>query len=103
MKAVINGKIYNTQTAKRIATWDESGLGVTDLRYESDSLYITKKGTYFLYGEGHGMSQYGKSAGGLHEWGEVIKILTQEEALKWCESREIDSEEIKNFFELEEG
>jgi len=44
MKRIINGKVYNTETAEKVASWDND-LFVNDFGYMSDNLegYNTKK------------------------------------------------------------
>jgi hypothetical protein len=51
MKAIINGRIYNTDTADVV--WDVSyGWSGSDLDWHETVLYRTKKGTFFLAGKG---------------------------------------------------
>ena len=49
MKKIIDGKIYNTETAEKIGFYcnGESGFG----RFH-ETLYKTQKGRYFTHGEG---------------------------------------------------
>lgn len=84
MKKFINGKLYNTETAIEVASyWNK--LGASDFRRVSEELYITKKGAWFLYGEGGAMSHYAKSSGN-QSWGSsAIIALTPDEAYEWCE------------------
>jgi len=96
MKKVINGKAYNTETAAEIGNY-YNGLGSGDFRNISESLYVTKKGTYFTAGEGGPMTKYAEHYGGSME------ILYKEEALQWCESNDIDADTIAEYFDIEEG
>ncbi|HFC30549.1 MAG TPA: hypothetical protein ENJ44_05850 [Oceanospirillales bacterium] len=48
MKAIIGGKIYNTETAELIVEGD-NGLSVNDGYYRIERLYRTKKGVYFIH------------------------------------------------------
>ena len=50
MKKVINGKIYNTETATLIHQWDNGRRG--DFSSCEEDLYRTKKGAFFIHGEG---------------------------------------------------
>ena len=51
MYKVINGKKYNTDTAKLLGTW-YAEYSPTDFNYYGESLYRTKSGNFFMYGEG---------------------------------------------------
>ena len=46
MKKIINGKMYNTDTARKVASC-EHGDGPRDFRYYSESLYCKRTGEYF--------------------------------------------------------
>jgi len=101
MKYVINKKIYNTETSEIIATYD-NGYGYSDFNWCEEVLYKTKKGTFFLVGEGGPISQYSKAIPGGFTSGKRIEILSQDEVLQWLERRgkhKVASE----LFELEEG
>lgn len=102
MKRVINGKIYNTETAIFIAN-DESSLSMSDYRYYDESLYKTKKGTFFLAGRGHAMTKWATHNGNSSGWGEGIELLSENEALTWCEDISLESEIINLHFTLEQG
>jgi len=103
MKKVINGKIYNTETADFIAQW-ENDYYRNDFNYCSEDLYRTKKGQYFIHGEGGALSKYSASAGNS-SWGTSdITLLTEKEALEWCEEHDlIDAIEEHFSAQIEEG
>lgn len=51
MKKIINGKMYNTETATELGDfWN--GLSTSDFRNLSETLYRKKNGEFFLYGQG---------------------------------------------------
>lgn len=102
MKKIIDGKTYNTETATHIGNRSSSYPG--DFRYVDEDLYLTKKGTFFLAGEGGPMSKYSHSCG-QNSWtgGDGMEVLTKAEALAWCERYDIDSDVIEEHFEIEEG
>jgi len=104
MKQVIDGKTYNTETAIEIENWCSSGFAKGDFRYCDESLYITKKGRFFLAGEGGAMTRWCKPCGN-NGWtgGSGIQALSKEEALAWCEQREIEVNVIEQFFDVEEA
>jgi hypothetical protein len=96
MKKIINGRLYNTSTAKRLAIC-ENGLNTNDSGYCGEDLYLTKSGAYFLHGEGGGSSRYGEWHGNTGGWGEQIVPLTLAEAMEWAENR-LSGEEYSNIF-----
>lgn len=93
MKKIIDGKIYNTETATKIATyWNR--LSVSDFNNMTEWLYRTSKGTWFLAGEGGALSPYSTSleGGRCSGAGERISPLTDDEAREWLERHnEIDA------------
>lgn len=97
MKAVIDGKRYNTETATEIG----SGAGTAypgDFHYISETLYITPRGNFFLAGEGGPLSRYGRPAyGGGTCGGEGIIPVSKEDALSWCEEH-LEPEEYAEHF-----
>lgn len=62
MKKVINGKIYNTETAIKVDCYC-SDYYCSDFNYYDETLYKTKKGNYFLFGSGNALSKYSCSVG----------------------------------------
>lgn len=85
MKKVINGKMYDTETAKLVGNWDNGGRG-NDFNKCEESLYQKRTGEFFLYGEGGPMSKYAKSCGNNSwGWGSEIIPLTFEAAKEWSE------------------
>ena len=85
MKKIINGKLYDTETAKEIAS-KSHGSGPRDFHHYSEELYKKRTGEYFLYGEGGPMSRYAVSCG-QNEWSgsEQITPLDYKAAKKWAE------------------
>lgn len=85
MKKVINGALYNTETARFIGAWEPNGYDHSNFSYFCESLYRTKSGKYFIHGEGHAMSPYGvwhENSGG---WGEEIRPMSPAAAREWAE------------------
>lgn len=101
MKKIIEGKTYNTETAQFLGDWQNLWEG--DYHYCREELYRTKKGTYFLYGEGGALSRYARCYGGSATGGEGFEILSEEEAREWAEKKLSTDEYIKIFGEPEEG
>lgn len=96
MKKVIDNKLYNTETAQKVAE-DCNGYNPSDFQYEHEELYITKKGSYFLYGTGGALSAYSESNGRNH-WGiETIISLSDDDAYQWLVKKGF-AEEIEKYF-----
>ena len=97
MKRIIKGKVYDTETAKKVASW-YSSYARNDFHYYEEELYQKKTGEFFLYGEGNAASPYSRSCG-QNEWcgGEKIVPLTFAEAQEWAEKR-LDGDEYCEIF-----
>jgi len=97
MKQVINGKMYNTQTSKKIGEWN-NGRFTNDCYYVSEDLYIDPSGEFFLHGKGGDLSRYAPYNGNTSGWGEEIILFTKKEAEEWAADNLCDEEyeEISN-------
>ena len=85
MKKIINGKSYNTETATLIGEYSTPGIGKSDFYYWEAGLYKTKKGNYFIAGEGHALSPFARCFAGSCGWGSDIDPKTPVKALEWAE------------------
>ncbi len=96
MKKIINGKRYDTDTAKMVG--EASYSNCSDFHYWSEELYRKKTGEYFLFGEGGPMSKYSQSVG-ENEWtgGHKIVPLTLKEAQRWAE-KHLSGDEYEALF-----
>ena len=85
MKKIINGKVYDTETAKELARWD-NGLSYNDFGSVEETLYRKKTGEFFLHGCGGANTQYAEPSG-TNWWksGERIMPLCFAEAREWAE------------------
>ncbi|MBW2631253.1 MAG: hypothetical protein JRC90_05745 [Deltaproteobacteria bacterium] len=82
MKRIIDGKVYDTETAELIE--EESFSNPRDFHHTFQSLYKTKKGAYFFHGGGGPMTEYAIDLGNNNTGGSSnIWIVEQEDALKW--------------------
>ena len=101
MNKIINGKRYDTDTAKELA-WDASNEGRNDFHFWKETLYQKRTGEFFLYGEGGAMSRYAERID-QNSWsgGSQIIPLTVEAAKKWAEEH-LDGDEYEELFELTE-
>lgn len=97
MKKVINGKLYNTETARRCGEFEPNPYR-SDFSWYSETLYQKKTGEFFLHGDGNAASPYSKSCG-QNEWcgSEEIQPLTYDEAQKWAEEH-LDGDEYIAIF-----
>ena len=92
MKKIINGKLYNTDTARSIGS-DFYGAYRRDLNFWNEELFQKKTGEYFLHGEGGPMTKYGQEVG-QNEWsgGEKIIPMSYNSAKKWAEEHLTEEE-----------
>ena len=97
MKKIINGKVYDTETAVSVGSWSR-GNGFRDFHYVHETLYMKKTGKIFLHGEGGAMTQYAEAVG-QNEWsgGERIMPMSYAEAQKWAEEH-LDGDEYETIF-----
>ena len=104
MKKVIDGKMYNTETATLLGKWSNN-LSYSDFSHCEQSLYRTLDGgAYFVYGVGGPLSYYARSAG-QNQWvgGQDIELINLATAKQWAEDC-LDAEDyIKVFGQPTEG
>ena len=94
MKRVINGKLYNTDTAVELAVYEANATD--SLNYYSERLYRKRTGEYFIHGEGGARTRYAASDG-WNRGGEAIFPLTAAEAREWAEQH-ISEEDFERLF-----
>lgn len=97
MKKIIDGKRYDTNTAKEIVS-ASSSVSRSDFHWWRETLYRKQTGEFFLHGEGGPASRYSRSVG-LNEWsgGERIMPLSFSEAQQWAEDH-LDGDEYERIF-----
>ena len=96
MKKIIDGKLYNTETARALGSW--SGDDLSSFSWYEEELYQKKTGEFFLYGSGHAASPYAKSySDGTMGPGEAIRPLSYDAARKWAERR-LSADEYEAIF-----
>ncbi|MBO5389445.1 MAG: hypothetical protein J6A59_15185 [Lachnospiraceae bacterium] len=101
MKKIINGKLYNTETANTVATY-WNGFPGGDFEVVHETLYQKKTGEYFLYGKGGPMTQYAEQVCGGLAYGEMIIPYTEDEAKEWAVVHMDADNYMKLFGEVEE-
>lgn len=102
MKKIIEGKLYDTATAKEIAD-REHGEGPRDFHYYCETLYKKRTGEYFLHGEGGPLSRYAVSCG-QNQWtgGSRIEPMSYESAKQWAEENMDADDYMAEFGEVSE-
>ena len=103
MIKIINGKKYSTETAQKLASY-ENTANVRDFNWFCETLYKTLSGLYFIHGEGGPASRYSVQES-MYSWsgGERIIPCTLDEAKEWAEEY-LDGEKYEEIFgEVEEG
>ena len=89
MKKIIDGKLYDTETAECLHEyWNR--LSTSDFKSVEETLYKTKKGTYFLHGRGGGLSVWAEHTGNGSGYGQAIVPMSEQEAIEWLETHEGD-------------
>lgn len=85
MNKIINGKVYNTDTARQIGTWS-NGADRTDFSWVEETLYQKKTGEFFIYGQGGANTRYAQQLEASH-WtgGETISLVSYNSARQWAE------------------
>ena len=101
MKKIINGKTYNTETAKAVSTWCNGEYG--NIFYVEETLYRKKTGEYFLYGMSGAAGTYAEKAS-CNNWSGGSKFIpcTVDQAKEWLEEYGTAEEYIVAFGEPEE-
>ena len=59
MKKIINGKMYNTETARKRGEYEYSNR--RDFNYVSEELFRKRTGEFFTAGEGGAASKYAQT------------------------------------------
>lgn len=95
MKKVINGKKYDTDTAKEVGFWENDDLGIN---YIKETLYQKRTGEFFLHGTGGANSKYSIQRE-YNSWtsGEEIIPLDFKSAKDWAEEN-LDIETLEKYF-----
>ena len=96
---IIDGKRYDTRTARRVLHLDCHRSG-DDFNWENTDLYLSKKGQWFLAGRDNAFSRWGRQEADGSYPGAGIKLLTEEEAKAVLEQH---GGPYEAYFEAEEG
>ena len=102
MKSIINGKLYDTDTAVLVGEW-WNGYGINNFRYVDEKLFKKDTGEYFLYGSGGAMSVYSEQRGDHKVEGEKILPFNLADAKIWAEEHLDADKYIAEFGNPEDG
>lgn len=96
MKKIINGRRYDTDTAKEMGYYTYSNR--TDFHFFEETLYRKNTGEFFLHGYGGVATKYAEAVG-QNGWraGERIMPMSLEEAQEWAEEH-LDADEYEKIF-----
>ena len=96
MKKIINGKLYDTDTAKELGTYSHSNP--RDFNYWCETIYRKRTGEFFLYGHGGPASKYAESCG-QNTWSGGSKIipLNYKASQEWVE-KYLDADDYQTIF-----
>jgi len=101
MKKIIDGKIYNTDTAQCVIPL-RSKVDRADFGYWECDLYRTVKGNWFICGEGNGASIFAERVGTGTFFGSGIRVVS----LHWVRD-ELERAEyyqaLEKYFDIEEA
>lgn len=101
MKKIINGRKYDTETAKEVGFYS-NGYPHGDFNWCQQTLYRKRNGEYFLHGEGGALTIYAKNIQNGTTGGSRIVPMSEDEAKEWTENYLSCDEYEKIFGEVEE-
>lgn len=103
MRRVIDGKIYDTETAALLHYWDNGNNG--RFHFRTKALYRTPKDRYFLVHEGGAMTDMAKQVDSNNVSGsEAMEVIDRETAIRFLESHGGSEVLIREFPDaVEEG
>lgn len=81
-RCVIDGKVYDTETATEIGKIGSITDDIGNFKFWAATLYVTRKGRFFMEGEGGPQSPFAESLGGrAYASGSGLRALEPQEAL----------------------
>lgn len=97
MKKIIDGKKYDTETAKEVGFW-ENEYNSNDFNFIKETLYLKRTGEFFLFGEGGANSKYSRQCGS-NSWtyGSEFIPLDFVSAKNWAEQN-LDVDTFEEYF-----
>jgi len=86
MKRIIDGKRYDTSTAERVHSWDNSHYR-SDFKHRSKDLYRTQRGAWFIHHEGGALTDMAERCeGNSYCGGKSIEPVSADDARAFLES-----------------
>lgn len=95
MRKIINGRRYDTDTAKLVGSFESGYIG--DLDWMNEKLYKKATGEFFLAGEGGARTRWSRRTIDGYSSGEGILPLTLDEAREWAEEH-LSVKEVEKLF-----
>ena len=87
MRQVIDGKLYDTDIAALLHSWDNGRYG-NDFRSRSKALYRTFTGALFIHHQGGPMTDMARSVGDSMGSGESLEPISVPDAIGFLESHD---------------
>lgn len=97
MKKIIGGKKYDTDTAKRVGSFESGYIG--DFEWRHEELYLKATSEFFLAGEGGAKTRWASRTIDGYSSGEGILPLTLDEAREWAEEH-LTQAEVEELFQI---
>lgn len=97
MKKIIGGKKYDTDTAKRVGSFESGYIG--DFEWRKEQLYLKATGEFFLAGKGGAKTRWASRTIDGYSSGEGILPLTLDEAREWAEEH-LTQAEVEELFQI---
>jgi hypothetical protein len=103
MKAIIDGKRYDTETAEELAGCSNTN-DYGDFRHEGYKVYRTPKGNYFMHYWGGPLSSYATKHGDEYRGDEGLRPLDNQEARELLEGCGRDgATALEKYFPIEDA
>ena len=103
MKAIIEGKRYDTETAEKLCDISPLGYPPGHFYWEETALYVTRRGAFFLAGKGGAYSRWARPFGANGaSGGSGLRPVGREEAQEVLE-RYGTPEEVERLFPVEDA
>lgn len=101
MKAVIEGKLFDTAKAEFVCRWDND-LPDDNYHCSEETLYHTPSGQFVLHGVGGPMTRWAQHSddGRRTSSGESCVVLDMPALLEWLEDRCVDPEVVAEYVTL---
>ena len=96
VKKKFNQQVYDTKKAELIYEY-ENDYEMSNFQWMVESLYRTKKGEWFLAGEGGPMTKYRKISDDGDTYGEGLEPISADTALEWLKQFG-DTKTIERYF-----